>query len=154
MSYILKVKVNNPSVSIFYDQWSQHHEGDSGVDLIIPSDIIVSAVPFSCSTIDFGISCEMIDNKTNNNVSYYLVPRSSLAKTDFQMANSIGIIDAGYRGNLKAIVRNFNVHYSSTLSGSVFQIISPDLKPITVHVVETLSSTTRGSHGFGSTNKQ
>ena len=95
----------------------------------------------------------MINIQTNTFTSFYLVPRSSISNTFFQMANSIGIIDAGYRGNLKAKIRNFNPQNSETLmTGRYFQIVSPDLKPIKVNIVRELSETTRGSNGFGSTN--
>jgi len=93
----------------------------------------------------------MINLKTNKYCSYYLCPRSSIAKNHFQLANSIGIIDAGYRGNLMAKVRCFK--NDSIQGGSYFQIIAPDLKPIKVNIVKSLSSTTRGSGSFGSTNK-
>ena len=33
---------------------------------------------------------------------YYLFPRSSIYKTRYRLANSVGIIDCGYRGNLMA----------------------------------------------------
>ena len=37
-------------------------------------------------------------------VSYYLYPRSSVStKTPLRLANSVGIIDSGYRGNIKAV---------------------------------------------------
>ena len=68
------------------------------------------------------------------------------------MANSIGIIDAGYRGEIKAKIRNFNPETSEILRvGKYFQIISPDLKPIKVNIVQELSTTTRNQNGFGST---
>ena len=40
--------------------------------------------------------------------SYMLVPRSSISKTPLRMANSIGIIDAGYRGEIMAAVDNIS----------------------------------------------
>ena len=96
----------------------------------------------------------MYNLETNTLCSYYLVPRSSIANTDFQLANSIGIIDAGYRGNIKAKVRNFNPSESSILNpfSSYFQIIAPDLKPIKINIVNSLTITTRDNGGFGSTN--
>ena len=69
------------------------------------------------------------------------------------MANSIGIIDAGYRGNIKAKVRNFNIDKSTFKAGSYFQIVAYDLKPIKVKLVNELSKTTRNDGSFGSTNK-
>ena len=34
-----------------------------------------------------------------------VVPRSSIVKSDFMMANSIGIIDPGYRGHILVMLR-------------------------------------------------
>ena len=65
----------------------------------------------------------------------------------------MGIIDAGYRGNIMAKIRCFNMNGSVLPCGSFFQIIAPDLKPIKVNVVESLSQTSRNDGGFGSTNQ-
>jgi dUTP pyrophosphatase len=71
------------------------------------------------------------------------------------MANSIGIVDAGYRGNLMAKVRNMTLNNNEIVKEytCLFQIISPDLKPIKLNIVSELSNTSRNDGGFGSTNK-
>jgi len=138
-------------VKEFYSRFTSHHLGDSGIDLVFNEEVLVDS--FAVGTLDFGIQCEMIDTESNTFSSYYLVPRSSIANTNFQLANSVGIIDAAYRGNIKAKVRNFNSQMPITFpKGSYFQIIAPDLKPIKVQLVEQLSGTTRNDGGFGSTN--
>ncbi len=159
----IKVSTTNTDINAFYrnkygntdDKTQNNHAGDSGIDLY--NLTLCDIKQFQVGTIDFQIKCEMINIETNTYSSYYLVPRSSLANTDFQLANSIGIIDAGYRGNLKAKVRNFSTDSNNTFqSGSFFQIIAPDLQPIRVCVIDELnelSQTTRNDGGFGSTNK-
>lgn len=99
---------------------------------------------------------------------FYLYPRSSISKTRMRLANSVGIIDAGYRGDLIAAVDTIGFFGSTdiwhiwkeTLSpikkyDRYFQVCSPDLSPFLVHIVnseEELSSPTeRGHGGFGST---
>jgi dUTP pyrophosphatase len=84
-----------------------------------------------------------------------------------RLANSVGIIDAGYRGDLIAAVDTIGVFGSSdiwhiwneTLSpikkyDRYFQVCAPDLSPFLVHIVETEGDlsppTTRGHGGFGS----
>ena len=64
-----------------------------------------------------------------------------------------GLIDAGYRGEIKAKIRNFNQNSENLNCGKFFQIVSPDLKPIQVKIVKELSTTARDAGGFGSTNK-
>ena len=152
--YQLNLKVSNQDTMLleYYNNISSYYHGDSGVDLLSNNELVVD--PFNVGTIDFHIQCEMINLETNKYVSYYLAPRSSISNTSFQMANSIGIIDAGYRGDLKAKIRSFNRYNSEVLpSGKYFQIVSPDLRPIKVNVVQELSETSRGSAGFGSTSK-
>jgi dUTP pyrophosphatase len=86
------------------------------------------------------------------NISYLLVPRSSIVKTPFRMSNSIGIIDAGYRGNLMAYVDRLNNSDILRENERLFQIVLPNLKPIDrIEIVDELSSSSRGTGGFGST---
>jgi dUTP pyrophosphatase len=150
--YQLNIKVTSPDLDLkeFYNKFTSHHLGDSGIDLSFNEEVLIDS--FAVGTLDFGIRCEMIDTETNTFVSYYLVPRSSISNTPFQLANSVGIIDAGYRGSIKAKVRNFNYQMPVSFpKGSYFQIVAPDLKPIKVHLVENLTETTRNDGGFGST---
>jgi len=62
-------------------------------------------------TFDFGVACqaEMVyDTGKKHPSGFYLYPRSSISKTPLRLANSVGIIDSSYRGNIKAMV---DVHY-------------------------------------------
>lgn len=150
IKYRLNILADNDVIH-YYTSYLSHHLGDSGIDLYHDNDIIVE--PFKVGTVDFKIKCELIDIESNTFSSYYLVPRSSISKTPFQLANSIGIIDAGYRGNIMGKIRNFDPYEKSILpSGTYFQIVSPDLKPIEVKIVSELSLTSRNNGGFGSTN--
>ena len=87
------------------------------------------------------------------NCSYYLYPRSSIIKTSLRLSNSIGIIDAGYRGNIIAVVDNLDHKNDVKIeSGSrLFQLCSPNLSVIEFKLVDELSNTSRGNDGFGST---
>ncbi len=156
MSYTLFIKLDKEKLTgtqlDHYINFTNHHEGDAGIDLINTEELSVEM--FDVGTIDFKIKCEMRD-KDNNLVSYYLFPRSSISKTSFQMANSVGIIDAGYRGNIMAKVRNISMHKEYIYKNDkLFQICAPDLKPINVIIVDKLSESSRGEGGFGSTNKK
>ena len=78
--------------------------------------------------------------------------RSSTIKSPLRLANSIGIIDAGYRGNVIAAVDNIsNEDYIIEKGTRLFQLCSPDLEPITYELVNSLNETSRGTGGFGST---
>jgi dUTPase len=85
---------------------------------------------------------------------YYLYARSSIYKTPFSLANNVGIIDTGYRGNLCAALHNTTSNsYSLVKMGTrMTQICMPDLSPnFHVRLVNKLSDTSRGTGGFGST---
>lgn len=87
-------------------------------------------------------------------VGYYLYPRSSTGtKTPFRLANSVGIIDSGYRGN---IIAAFDI--VSKTPGTIdvgqrlTQICPPSLEyPLWIVLVDELDDTERGAGGFGST---
>lgn len=124
--------------------------GDAGLDLYCPGDIVIP--PGQTGKIDFKIQCEGIDDDSSNNVCYYLYPRSSISKTPLRLANSVGIIDAGYRGNLMAVVDNLSNESYTILKGQrLFQICGRFLEPIHLNIVEELSDSIRGEGGFGST---
>lgn len=95
------------------------------------------------------------DNQTYERDSHYwLLPRSSIFKTPLMMANSVGVIDASYRGELMAPVRSNGPEYDIALGERLFQIVAPEMGWIReVVLVEHLSETTRGEGGFGSTGK-
>jgi len=151
--YQLNIKVLNEDLLDYYNSFENHHDGDSGIDLLNPDDIL-DIEPFKVGKIDFKIQCEMIDLEDNTYTSYTLEPRSSITNENLMMANSRGIIDAGYRGNIIAKFRNMNEdNYDLKKNTCFFQILSPTLKPIKVKIVDELSNTTRNTSGFGSTNK-
>ena len=148
--YQLNIKATSNQAIEYYTNFASHHNGDSGIDLYHFDEV---DIPFlQVGTVNFEIQCEMINLETGELCSYYLYPRSSISKTSFQLANSVGIIDAGYRGNIMAKIRCFGSNGDTLQPGTFFQITSPDLMPIRVNMVESLSGTSRGSGGFGSTN--
>ena len=150
MTMHLLIKTDNLELQKKYIDHTNYHEGDSGLDLFCPKDILVKSG--ETVKIDLEIRCEALKHNRNN-VSYYLYPRSSIVKTPLRLANSVGIIDAGYRGNIMAFVDNIKGEdYLVEKDTRLFQICSGDLSPITFELVNDLSDTTRGTDGFGSTN--
>ena len=119
--------------------------GDSGFDLYAMEDIEIPSK--KTGKVPLGISC-----KPEELHGYYLYPRSSIYKTSFRLANSVGIIDSGYRGEICAMVDNMSDDTQIIKKGEkFFQLCSPDLRPIDVEFVEELDETIRGTGGFGST---
>lgn len=147
----LKILIENENANSLYK--TKEKDDDAGLDLFTLKDIILK--PFETVFIDFGIQCEML-NENNDNEAYYLYPRSSISKTPLIMANSVGIIDKGYRGNIKAVVRYIpekekSIEIYEIKKGTrLFQICSSSLKSFSIEIVKNLSESKRGNKGFGS----
>lgn len=90
---------------------------------------------------------------------YYLYPRSSMGtKTPLRCANSVGIIDSGYRGTIKGCLYNISEMGFELIKGDRYMQICPGniSSPIyitEVNSLEELGYSERGSGGFGSTGK-
>lgn len=86
-----------------------------------------------------------------------VIPRSSISKTDWVLANSIGIIDADYRGEWMAVFKCLGEMIYQPLPFGVgdrcAQIYFEKIQEAEFEEVEELSDTERGSGGFGSTGK-
>ena len=81
-----------------------------------------------------------------------LFPRSSVSRTCLSLANSVGVVDSGYRGEIMLKYRNTGEANSIYKSGDrVGQLIVMPYPQIELIEVEELSSTERGDGGFGST---
>ena len=128
------------------------HE-DSGFDLLIPHDYDLSTS--SLLKLNHQVAAVMRAPPDHQRTTgYYLYPRSSLSKTPLRLANSVGIIDAGYRGPLIAALDILNVNHNVRQDDRLVQICAPNLSPIHVCVRplgELPPSTERGDRGFGTT---
>ena len=141
----LFIKPHNETTRKFYQNHGHFHEGDAGLDLYVLEDIYFESG--ETKAIKLGISCEPEDGR-----AYYLLPRSSISKTPLRMANSIGLIDGGYRGEIMAMCDNIKTESYTVEKGQrLFQLVSADSSPIKYELVEELAMTTRGIGGFGST---
>ena len=141
----LFIKPHNDTAWEFYRNHGHFHDGDAGLDLYVLEDIHFE--PSETKAIRLGISCEPEDGK-----AYYLFPRSSISKTPLRMANSIGLIDGGYRGEIIAMCDNIKSEaYTAEKGQRLFQLVATDSSPIHFELVEELEMTTRGTGGFGST---
>jgi dUTP pyrophosphatase len=147
----LSILPGNDEIRNIYEMHTHYHVGDSGLDLFFMDDINIDAG--ETKIIDLKIRCEAFpDRDKNTNISYYLYPRSSISKTPLRMSNSVGIIDAGYRGTIKVSVDNVSEeNYVIQKGDRLFQICSPTLSPVTFQLTNQLSRTSRGEGGFGST---
>ena len=143
----LRVKPSSEVVRLMYENHGHFHEGDAGLDLFIIERQVIE--PGETSRIKLGISCENMDQKP-----YLLMPRSSISKTPLRLCNAIGLIDAGYRGEIMAAVDNIKQEIYEVERGQrLFQLVSMGGGPIYFELVDDLSTSDRGKGGFGSTGK-
>jgi len=108
MKFLIKIDKTLPIESYdllynYYSNYKRKYSSDSGCDLIIPKNYICHYN--NPTPIDLGISCRAITNDGRDS-GFYLMPRSSIYNTPLRLANSIGLIDSEYRGNLIAMVDN------------------------------------------------
>uniref|UniRef100_A0A6C0CZ81 dUTP diphosphatase n=1 Tax=viral metagenome TaxID=1070528 RepID=A0A6C0CZ81_9ZZZZ len=84
-----------------------------------------------------------------------ILPRSSLTKTGYMLANSVGTIDPGYTGDLLIAVRKIDDSFPDLeVPFTRFQMVMRDAHLYDLEVVtEFAEETKRGSGGFGSTDK-
>jgi len=143
----LKIKPFNETIRAQYANHGHHHPGDAGLDLFIVERVTVKAG--ETIALHLGIACESVEGR-----AYFLMPRSSLSKTPLRQANSVGLIDGGYRGELMAVVDNIkDKDYTVEPGDRLFQLVAMDGSAIDFKLVDTLSETSRGSGGFGSTGR-
>jgi dUTP pyrophosphatase len=156
---------------------------DAGFDLFAPGSgqYVLDSIEFfgpgwpgksPVNKLDLKICCAArihADTVKSFNTGYYMHPRSSLSKTQLRLANSTGIVDAGYRGHLIGMFDVVNIppnptqppnrasDYSGIKYDRYLQICAPGLVPIMVEIVDLLSDlgdeTERGAGGFGSTGR-
>ena len=160
MSYQLSIAaVREEDILNVKNYYGDHQGGpDSGVDLHCFEDVVVPPGVRSF-TLKLGVKCELVKVKKecgddDTPKGYWLVPRSSISKTPLRLANSIGLVDSGYRGELMAKVDNVSDEdYHIKAGDRLFQLVAPNLAPMVVGVVTSLSETDRGENGFGSTGR-
>jgi dUTP pyrophosphatase len=157
------IQVTNPRNKEFYEKHSVMYKEDSGLDLFIVHNEVIKAG--ETVLVDLGIKAQLRSFEwrmsrwfKNKSVwryhSYLLFPRSSIYKSPLRMANSIGLIDAGYLGNIKVALHNTSqVDYEIWRGERFVQFVRHDLGGIKFDLVDRLRSTDRNSGGFGSSGR-
>ena len=156
--------LNDKYISAALAHNAQMHNSDhpdSGCDLFTPVD--TQCMGGDVTKINFSVQCSarmICENGKTYNTGFFMMPRSSLSGTNLRLANSVGVIDSGYRGNLIGkfdCLTGVDGHYFVNKYDKLLQIVAPGMVPIYVTVVnctdELGNNTSRGSGGFGSTGR-
>jgi dUTP pyrophosphatase len=149
-AYKLLLVVEPDAAEFPYKNIEERSNENAGFDLYTAEDFDAAGPVL----VSLGVRAMLTRLDTGEGVHYWLAPRSSIYKTGYVMANSLGVIDQSYRGVLKAPVVRVSGTGSLRRSERHFQIVAPDLGWIKeVEVVSELPATARGDGGFGSTGR-
>lgn len=165
----MKVNIKKLSEDAIIPQYAK--PGDAGMD------VVATSVNITDKYIEYGTGLAF---EVPEGYVMLIFPRSSVSKYDLSLANSVGVLDSSYRGELKLrFKRNYVIKHlgdNKTLEKSAFehrispteilicdkiyevgdkvgQIMIVPYPQIEFNEVEELSETDRGSGGFGSTGK-
>ena len=122
-------------------------DGSAGFDLCVNEDVVFQAS--ESHLVGTGTRVAIPDGY----VGLVFIRSSMAAKRGFQLQNSVGVIDADYRGEIKVALRNTGDAGTSVIRGErIAQLV---VVPFVgdVERVDTLEETSRGDGGFGSTGK-
>ena len=141
----MKVKIKKVHPDAVKPKYAK--ENDAGMDLVATS--IIKNTTFQI-TYGLGIALEIPDGMVG-----LVFPRSSIRNTELTLSNSVGVIDAGYRGELQATFNKLNgldsIAYN--VGDRIAQIIIVPHPVVQFVEVDELSESKRGDGGFGSTGK-
>ena len=122
----------------------KHRASDSGYDIAI---VGISKQVGDVTLYRTGVKVQPPDG-------YYfdLIPRSSIIKTGYALANSVGVIDRTYTGEVLVPLRKVDPGAPDLqMPARVVQLIPRQILHFQVVCVPELGSTDRGANGFGST---
>jgi len=119
--------------------------GDAGLDLVATSKEDADADNTIYGT---GLVIEIPEGYMG-----LIFPRSSIWKRQMSLANSVGVIDSGYRGEVKVVMRREGSEDMYQVGDRIAQLVIMPYLRITFTEVEELGDTERGEGGFGSTGR-
>ncbi|MBS6401787.1 MAG: dUTP diphosphatase [Atopobiaceae bacterium] len=138
----LPIKRLDPSVELP----SYAYDGDAGLDLRSNEDVTLE--PFERRLVATGLAIAIPDGYAG-----FVQPRSGLAlREGLSMANTPGLIDAHYRGELKVCAINLDPHNPIHIERGerIAQLVIQKVPVVVLEEVDELDETDRGCGGFGS----
>jgi len=126
------------------------HPGDAGCDLIAAEAVRLPARG-GRALVGTGLAIAVPEGH-----GAFVLPRSGLAaKHGVTCSNAPGLIDAGYRGEVRVALINHDPEhdYEINVGDRIAQLVILPVPPIEFVVSESLPEATRGAGGFGSTGK-
>lgn len=122
------------------------HAGDAGLDLYALESAELG--PGERASIGTGVAIEIPDGQAG-----LVLPRSGLAaRHGIALVNAPGLIDSGYRGELRVLLLNTDAEarFSVAAGDRIAQLVLVRVESPAVVEVEQLTDSERGTGGFGS----
>jgi dUTP pyrophosphatase len=122
-------------------------EGDAGLDLHAAHDVTLA--PGARALVATGVAVAIPEGYAG-----FVVPRSGLAvRHGLSLVNTPGLVDAGYRGEVKVVLINHDPAAPVTLRRGerIAQLVVQAVERVTLVEVASLPPSARGAGGFGST---
>jgi len=141
----MKLKIKILDKNIPFPKFA--HKGDAGLDLYSTIDYVLK--PFERKLVPTGIKIEIPEGYAG-----FVQPRSGLAVNNgISLVNTPGLIDSGYRGEIKAILINFDpvVDFEIKRGDKICQLVIMKIENADIIFKDELDDTDRGVGGFGST---
>lgn len=155
----LYIRSENPELrDMIQKQIQNHRSSDSGFDIPMLAKNFDMTMKLHGFYFGINVAATLSDGTP---APCLLLPRSSIYNSSFRLCNSIGLIDAGYRGEVRAMVDNLYPREETTVrfedGARLFQICQHNFLPWSKIVfTDELPAPpdNRGSGGFGSTGLQ
>ena len=124
------------------------HPTDAGFDLTAISKKVVEEEGYGYIEYGTGLAFEIPKGYCG-----LIYPRSSVSKTGLILANSVGVIDSDYRGEVSFRFKYVPGSASYDIGDRIGQLVVTKVPKVDFVVSEELSGTERGEGGYGSTGK-
>jgi dUTP pyrophosphatase len=128
---------------------AQAHDGDAGYDLHAAEAVTID--PGERASVGTGIAVAIPAGEAG-----LVIPRSGLAaRHGISVVNAPGLIDSGYRGELRVLLLNTDrAHaFAVELGDRIAQLVIVSVQTPALEEAEQLDETARGAGGFGSTGR-
>jgi dUTP pyrophosphatase len=125
------------------------HPGDAGIDLRSAVDVTIG--PGERAVVPTGIAVAIPQGYAG-----FVQPRSGLAaEHGISIVNTPGLVDAGYRGEVKVIVVNLDPRepFEVRRGDRIAQLVVLPVPEAALREVDELPESGRGSGGFGSSGR-
>jgi dUTP pyrophosphatase len=142
VGFTVPVKLLSPQATLP----ARAYENDAAFDLCAAEEVVIP--PLARAVVGTGIAIGLPPG-----LAALTLPRSGLAaRHGLSIVNAPGLIDPGYRGEVRVILLNTDPHeaFAVSVGDRIAQLLLVPLPTVALALADELEGTARGGHGFGS----